>query len=127
MASLPIRIYYEDTDLGGVVYYANYLKFFERGRTEYLREKGLELSELHESGIVFVVVRAEINYHAPARYGDLIDVETTLSKITGASITFEHKITIEAGEKPLVTGTVTLACTEAGRPVRIPERVREVL
>ena len=67
---MEIRIYYEDTDCGGVVYYANYLKYFERARTQYLEERGLSVAGLMNEGTVFVVVHAEVDYRSPARYGD---------------------------------------------------------
>ncbi len=66
---MEIRIYYEDTDCGGVVYYANYLKYFERARTDYLEQRGLSVAQLMKEGTVFMVVHAEINYKSPARYG----------------------------------------------------------
>lgn len=129
---MQIRIYYEDTDCGGVVYYANYLRYFERGRTEYLRGRGLDLSRLHEGGTVFVVTRAEANYRAPARYGELVALETRLKAMTGATITFVHELRREGdvgAGRPLVVGEVTLACTRAatGRPVPIPDEVRRAL
>lgn len=123
---IDVRVYYEDTDLGGVVYYANYLRYFERGRTELLREGGVELSTLHEEGTIFVVVHAEARYHSPARYGDLITVESVLSSSTGATITFDHRIL--RGDELLVAGVVTLACVgERGRAVRVPKDVTALM
>ena len=69
---MEIRIYYEDTDCGGVVYYANYLKYFERARTQYLEERGLSVAELRDGGTQFMVVHAELDYRSPARYGDTL-------------------------------------------------------
>ncbi|MCK4739094.1 MAG: YbgC/FadM family acyl-CoA thioesterase [Deltaproteobacteria bacterium] len=128
ITQIPLRIYYEDTDVGGVVYYANYLKFFERGRTEFLRSHGVDLSEYHSKGIVFVVVSASVDYFVPAKYGDLLSVETKIEDLSGASILFSHKIFKEGLMKPLVTGQVKLACTKVGGgPVRIPPEIRKVI
>lgn len=123
-----IRIYYEDTDCGGVVYYANYLKYFERGRTELLRGKGISLPGLHAEGVVFVVTKAEVSYIAPCRYGELIRVDTRVSEIGGAAMTFEHIVMREDCDDVAVKGSVTLACVNAvGRPVRIPRSLRDAL
>jgi len=123
-----IRIYYEDTDCGGVVYYANYLKYFERGRTELLREKGIPLPDLHAEGTVFVVTKAEVSYIAPCRYGELIRVDTRLSALGGATMTFEHTVMREGSDDAAVRGSVTLACVNGvGRPVRIPRLLKDAL
>ncbi|MDH4226578.1 MAG: YbgC/FadM family acyl-CoA thioesterase [Deltaproteobacteria bacterium] len=125
---IPVRIYYEDTDTGGVVYYANYLKYFERGRTEYLREKGIELEELHKKGIVFVVVRAEADYLSPAKYGDLLHVKTELKEKTGATITFSHEVTKAGSDAIVARGLVQLACVgEGGRPLRLPREIANII
>lgn len=124
----PIRVYYEDTDCGGVVYYANYLRYFERGRTEFLRGRGVSLASLHKRGVVFVVVNAEIKYLSPCVYDDLLSLETALQKVSGASITFSHVIKKEGAEKASVRGAVTLACVgKDGLPMRIPEEVKKAL
>ena len=75
---MEVRIYYEDTDCGGVVYYGNYLKYFERARTQYLEERGLSVAELMKEGTVFVVVHAEVDYRSPARYGDRLRPDGSL-------------------------------------------------
>ena len=81
----PVRVYYEDTDLAGIVYYANYLKFIERGRTEALRAAGVDQMALRASdGVVFAVRRVEADFLAPARMDDLLDITTTVTKATGA-------------------------------------------
>ncbi|MBI4745352.1 MAG: YbgC/FadM family acyl-CoA thioesterase [Deltaproteobacteria bacterium] len=123
---LPIRIYYEDTDCGGVVYYANYLRYFERGRTEFLRDRGISLTDCHDDkGIVFVVAKAEIEYLSPGRHNDLLLLDTQLTDISGVKITFSHTIRREGSEKELVRGIVTLASVnKEGRPVRIPEDIK---
>jgi acyl-CoA thioester hydrolase len=76
---MEIRIYYEDTDCGGVVYYANYLKYFERARTHYLEERRLSVADLRDQGTQFVVVHAELDYRSPGRYGDTLVIDTTLA------------------------------------------------
>ncbi|HXI10130.1 MAG TPA: YbgC/FadM family acyl-CoA thioesterase [Thermodesulfobacteriota bacterium] len=122
---LPIRIYYEDTDCGGVVYYANYLKYFERGRTEFLRALGVSLPELREQGTLFVVRKAEVEYISPCRYDDLLHLETEVSSVTGATITFRHGVRKDGLDREAVRGTVTLAAVGTdGRPTRLPEGLR---
>lgn len=125
---LPIRVYYEDTDCGGVVYYANYLRYFERGRTEFLRERGISLTDCHDKGILFVVARAEVEYMSPGRHNDLLLLDTQLTDISRVKMTFSHTIKREGSEKELVRGTVTLASVNSdGRPVRLPEDIRAML
>lgn len=122
---LPIRVYYEDTDCGGVVYYANYLKYFERGRTEFLRERGVSLTDCHDKGIVFVVTRAEVDYLSPGRYNDLLLLDTQLTGTSRITMTFRHSIKREGSEKELVSGIVVLASVNRdGRPVRLPQDIR---
>jgi acyl-CoA thioester hydrolase len=125
---IPVRIYYEDTDCGGVVYYANYLKYFERGRTEFLRDLGVSLQELKEKGAVFVVRKAEVEYLSPCRYDDLLTVETVVSSTSGATITFVHSIRRGVEEIDSVRGTVVLAAVgRDGRPTRIPDVLTQAL
>ena len=93
MSNLTVRVYYEDTDAGGVVYYANYLKYVERARTEYLRELGFEqINLLKNYGMVFIVKSVEANYLSPAFLDDLIEVETVIEKVNHASLIFTQKI-----------------------------------
>lgn len=125
---LPVRIYYEDTDCGAVVYYANYLKYFERGRTELLRERGVLLGTLRDEGILFVVSRVDIRYLSPGRHDDLLTLETRITSVTGATVTFEHAMTNEKTGVRIVDGTVALAAVDRdGRPMRIPQKLRGVL
>lgn len=125
---LAIRIYYEDTDCGGVVYYANYLRYFERGRTELLRSLGISLPGLREEGLLFVVVKAEAEYLAPCRYDDLIYLDTEILAATGATLTFSHSIRKEGAGCEAVRGTVVLAAVGTdGRPTRLPSRLRAAL
>ena len=125
---LRIRVYYEDTDCAGVVYYANYLRYFERGRVELLRERKASLTELEDKGILFLVTCAEIEYLSPCKYDDLLLLDTQIADISGATLTFKHTIRREGLGKELVRGSVILAAVgKDGRPIRIPEEVRKVL
>lgn len=119
---LEINIYYEDTDCGGVVYYANYLRYFERARTEYIKAKGISLVELQKKGIVFTVSKVEIKYISPARYGETLLISTELSEIKKASFTIYHVITDKKDGRTIVTGNAKLACVNSnGRPTRFPQ------
>jgi acyl-CoA thioester hydrolase len=123
-----IKIYYEDTDCGGVVYYANYLRFFERARTEHIEQLGVSLAAQQKKGIVFTVVKANIEYKSPAVYGDLIVVKTSIEKLKGASFVVNYEIHLKADEKLLITGSTKMACVNSDmKPIMIPERIRKVL
>jgi acyl-CoA thioester hydrolase len=113
-----LRIYYEDTDAGGVVYYANYLRYLERGRTEFLRERGLSIRKLHEQGYLIPVMRLEIDYLVPAVLDDLIRVETTVLEITGATCTLSQRVVRVSDVTILVDAKVTLACLGPGNKAR---------
>lgn len=120
----PVRVYYEDTDLGGVVYYANYLKFMERARTEWLRAAGVEQDRLlAEHGLLFVIVSCEVRYHAPARFNDMLEVTVVPAEIRRARFSVEQQV-LRDGE-PLVSARVTAACLDAAsfRPRPIPEHI----
>jgi acyl-CoA thioester hydrolase len=121
----PVRVYYEDTDAAGIVYYANYLKFAERARSEWLREF-TESASLKASGLVFVVRRCEIDYLLPARLDDLLEVATRVTGFVGATLDLEQ--TVRRDDADLVVMTVTLAClSSAGRPARLPAALRAAL
>ncbi|MFA4911427.1 MAG: YbgC/FadM family acyl-CoA thioesterase [Desulfobacteria bacterium] len=125
---MEIRVYYEDTDCGGVVYYANYLKYFERARTEFLRDRGQFLTDYMEKGIEFIVVRAEVDYRSPARYNDVLDITTTVSEIARASFIMEYTVLRKEDEKLLASGMTRLACiNKNGKPVRIPDSMLKTL
>lgn len=122
--AMLIRIYYEDTDCGGVVYYANYLRYFERARTEFLREHGLDVADLAEAGFLFVVGHAELTYHRPARYNDLLQVETQATQIGRASFTLSHRVCLEGADGLVAEGETKMVCVDAkGRPRRLPEKL----
>lgn len=116
-----VRVYYEDTDNGGVVYYANYLKFMERARTEWLRSLGYEQDRLAgEQGILFAVTSVRLDYLLPARFNDLLEVSARVTDPGKASITFEQEV--RRGDSVLCRGTIRIACIDSKtlRPVRIP-------
>jgi acyl-CoA thioester hydrolase len=115
---MEIKIYYEDTDCGGVVYYANYLKYFERARTQYLEARGLSVAELMKEGWVFVVVHAVLDYRAPARYGETLRIETVIADMTPASITFAHVIRERESGSVVVEGSARLAVTDGNGKVK---------
>ena len=121
---LPVRVYYEDTDAAGVVYHTAYLRFAERGRTEYLRACGLDHRTLREAaGGNFVVRSMAIDFHAAARLDDVLTVETHLREVSGASAAMEQAVM--RGDATLATLDVRLAfLTPAGRPSRIPAAAR---
>lgn len=121
-----IRIYYEDTDCGGVVYYANYLKYFERARTAYLEERGLSVAGLLEEGTQFMVVHAEVDYRAPARYGDTLEIATKVTQRGRAAMTFAHVVRVLGSRQVVVEGSATLVTTTlAGKVKRLaPELVK---
>lgn len=123
----PIRVYYEDTDLAGIVYYANYLKFIERARTEWVRALGIDQTRLKaEEGILFAVRRVEADYLKPARFDDELVVETGFEAATGARIMIEQTV-LRRGER-LFQAHVTLVClAESGHAARIPAAVRAKL
>jgi len=121
------KIYYHDTDSGGVVYYANYLKFLEEARTEAMREVGLEIKELSQQGILFVVRRQEIDYKAPAIYGDILDVSTWISAISAAQLTFQARIKNQDGQL-ISTAKTLLVCVDSSlKPQAIPQELKDKL
>ena len=108
--NLDIRIYYEDTDAGGVVYYANYLKFFERGRSEWVRAMGVSQADLLAENIAFVVRRVEMDNLAPARFDQKITVHTALTELKRASMVFTQTIT--HNDRTLVSAVIKVACVD---------------
>ncbi|MCF8010756.1 MAG: tol-pal system-associated acyl-CoA thioesterase [Clostridiales bacterium] len=125
---MEIRVYYEDTDAGGVVYYANYLKYFERGRTEYLRNRGFSVGDLARQGFLFPVVHLEVDYCVPALHDDLLRVETSVLEVRKSSFTLVQRVFRAADEKLLVEGKVKLACVGPElKPRRIPEEIIQAI
>ncbi len=126
-----VRVYYEDTDSGGVVYYANYLRFMERARTEWMRSLGFEQDRLlAEQGLLFAVRSASIDYLRPARFNDRLTVTVDLRRRGRASLTFEQAV-LRQGDSavPLCTGVMKIACLEAAtfRPQPIPDTILKEL
>lgn len=121
------RVYYYDTDCEGVVYYANYLKFLEEARTEYLEERGLSLKRLMDEGIMFVIRRQEIDYKAPAFYGDVLDIKTWVVEVSDFRVKFGYEIKNESGK--LLTKAAT-DMVSVGRDLKLkemPEEFRKAL
>ena len=126
--SWPVRVYWEDTDAGGVVYYANYLKFLERARTEWLSSLGLEQDRMvRDAGVVFVVRRVEADFLMPARFNDRLQVRSQLLELGRASLSMTQQVL--RGEDLLLQAQVKVACVRhAGfRPARIPDLVSQAL
>ncbi|SDS74791.1 tol-pal system-associated acyl-CoA thioesterase [Pseudomonas oryzae] len=120
------RVYYEDTDAGGVVYYVNYLKFMERARTERLRALGFAQSQLAEEGLLFVVHSAEARYLAPARLDDELVVSAEVEELNRASLVFRQQVRRLEDDAPLCEGRITVACVRADsfKPRAMPEALR---
>lgn len=124
---MEFRIYYEDTDAGGVVYHARYLGFFERGRTEYLRDRGLSVLQLHEEGRLFPVVRMEIDFCYPARLDDMVRVETDLVAVGKTSFVMQQRLLRADDARLLAEGRVTLVCVDTKmKPKRLPDQLRNL-
>ncbi len=126
---LPVRVYYEDTDAGGIVYHANYLKFAERGRTEMLRTLGIELAQLREDeGLIFVVRKGEMQFYKTASLDDCLEVETSLIDVRGASVVLQQSIVRAQAEErndELFNFIVHVACMGTDeKAVRMPEKLR---
>jgi acyl-CoA thioester hydrolase len=128
ISTLPIRVYYEDTDAGGVVYYANYMKFFERGRTECLREINVEQDVLLEKNIAFMVKKVEMDCIKSARFNQLLSVQTKVESYRKASLVFKQQIYNESGEL-LCQATTLIACVnlQKMKPTAIPAEIIEVM
>ena len=119
----PVRVYYEDVDLAGIVYYANYLKLIERARSEMVREAGIDQAAMRADGLVFAVRRVEADYLRPARYDDRLEVETRMGTVSRARFTMLQ--TVRRDGERLLEAVVEVVCMDLeGRPRRIPEAVR---
>ncbi|MEM9129365.1 MAG: tol-pal system-associated acyl-CoA thioesterase [Pseudomonadota bacterium] len=123
--SFPIRVYYEDTDMAGIVYYANYLKYIERARSDWVREIGIDQNALKDNeGVVFVVRRIEADYLSSAAFDDELTVETNVASKSGVRLVMEQ--TVMRGETRLFSALVTLVCVNsAGKPVLLPAEIRQ--
>jgi len=126
--ALPVRVYYQDTDAGGVVFHGGYLSFFERARTEWLRQLGFDVRQLAEhDGVLFIVRELRVNYLRPAQIDDLLTVTAAIQNLGRAQFTLEQRVLREADL--LVQGSVNLACVSARglKPARVPTRVYAAL
>lgn len=125
MHRFPIRVYYEDTDMAGIVYHANYLKFIERARSDWVKEQGLDQNAMREEqGIVFVVRRIEADYLMTAKYDDALEVRTTVKSMTGVRLVMSQEVV--RGEEVIFRAEVTAVCvTRDGHPARLPARLRQ--
>lgn len=121
------RIYYHDTDGEGVVYYANYLKFMEEARTEFLEERGIFIKELVQQGTLFVVARQEIDYKAPAFYADVLEVQAKLIQMSSVKLVYEHEVRNQNAQL-ICIGKAILVCVGRDiKPQPIPEGIRRKL
>lgn len=120
----PIRVYYEDTDMAGIVYYANYLRYIERARSDWVREIGIDQNVMKDvGGVVFAVRRVEADYLAPARFDDELVVETVTSHVTAARLVMDQ--VVKRGADTLFHAVVTVVCIgENGLPTRLPANIR---
>jgi acyl-CoA thioester hydrolase len=120
----PVTVYYEDTDMGGIVYHANYLKYIERARSAWVRDMGIDQNAMRDAeGLIFAVRRVEADYLGPARLDDALTVETSTLALTGARLVMAQKVL--RGADVIFTARVTVAClTLAGKPVKLPARLR---
>jgi len=125
---MEVRIYYEDTDCGGVVYYANYLKYFERARTHFLEERGLSVSGLIQQGTEFRVTKAELAFCSASVHGEILVVDTTAAADRRISITFSHVIRERTSQRLVVEGSATLVAVDShGKIKRIPPTILQAL
>lgn len=124
---MEFRIYYEDTDAGGVAYHARYLGFFERGRTEFFREQGLQVKELHDLGSIFPVVRLEVDFRSPAQLDDLVRVETELLQAGRTSFVMGQRLVRTSDNRLLAEGKITLVCVGSGmKAKRLPAQLLDL-
>ena len=118
------KIYYHNTDCGGVVYYGEYLKFFEEARTELMREKGIPIEDLMKEDILFVVARQEIDYRFPAHYADILEIQTRLTHTSKVKIEFVYEIKNQ-NNQIISTGRTVVVCVDKNlKPKTIPESIR---
>lgn len=122
-----VRVYYEDTDMGGIVYHANYLKFIERARSDWVRDMGIDQRAMKdEDGTVFAVRRIECDYLMAARFDDRLKVHTRVMSVTGARLVLRQEVL--RGQEVLFTASVTIVClSDVGQPVRLPANIRLIL
>lgn len=121
-----VQVYYEDTDMGGIVYHANYLRYIERARSAWVRQLGNDQNAMRDGGLVWVVRRIEAEYLSTARFEDALIVESTLRKVTPARLVMEQ--VVKRDDVPIFTAMVTAVCmNEKGQPVRLPAEIRALM
>ncbi len=126
--ALEIRIYYKDTDAGGVVYYANYLNYFEVARTEFLRQQGLIIEDYAADGILFMVAEVNLKYVSPAYYGDILSITTEVAELRKASLVLRHRVTAQDNSVLVAEGTTKLVCVNtSAKPIKLPEEFSQKL
>lgn len=127
--TIRIRVRYGETDQGGVVYHSHYLVYFETGRTEFLRERGARYRDVEGDGLILTVVEAELRFLRPARYDDLLRIETRVLEVGGARIAFGYEVYRDDSDELLCTGSTRLGSlsAETGRPCRLPPPLRALL
>lgn len=124
--SFPVRIFYEDTDMAGIVYYANYLKYIERARSDIVEQLGVDQRAMRDEDVVFVITRVEADYLSAARFGDRLEVRTTHYAKGAVRWMFDQDVL--RGDEVLFRAKVTAVCmTTAGKPIRLPAKLRSVL
>lgn len=122
----PVRVYYEDTDMAGIVYHANYLRYIERARSDWVRQLGNDQNAMRDAGIVWVVRRIEADYISTAKFEDGLTVETEMSDLTGVRLTMTQSV--KRGETEIFHAVVTAVCMNSeGKPVRLPAEIRALL
>lgn len=122
----PIRVYYEDTDMGGVVYHANYLRYIERARSDWVRKLGNDQNAMRDDGVVWVVRNLEADYLASAKFDDELTVETDVVAISGVRLTMAQLVL--RGETEIFRATVTAVCINSeGKPIRLPAEIRALM
>ena len=126
MHRFPVRVFYEDTDMAGIVYHANYLKYLERGRSDWVAGLGIDQLAMRQEGLVFVVRRLEADFLAAAAFDDRLEVQTEPTSLSGARLVLAQSVL--RGDRPLFRASVTLVCcTMEGAPVRLPAVLRKAL
>ena len=126
--TMEITMYYEDTDAGGVIYYANHVKYMERGRTEYLNTLGISLPRLMEQGALFTVIDLELHYRSFAQYGNVLVIESRLKELAAAFLTIEHRMKEKNSGRLVAEGSTKLVCVSArGKAKRIPKDMYQTL
>jgi acyl-CoA thioester hydrolase len=124
---MKIRMYYHHTDCGGVVYYANYLDFLEEARTELLEKKGAGVKEMMKEGVFFVVARQEIDYKSPSFYGDTLEIDTRITNIGAAKVTFEYEVNNQDNRLIASAKTILVCVGKDLKPQAVPERIRQLI